>query len=757
MTFCRHALYGVATMLVAAPVYSSSPVTPRDCATVRYVLRDVPRHSIQLNPQGTYVAYLVKSPNLATNQNDIELFVHRLEAGHAIPSRELLSSPDTSSMQWEADGRHIAVLTKNANRHDVELIDVMTGRRSAIELPGRPDVAEYNITADGKSIVYATESASSLPTAIDLPRSADESAVGYRIPFSPPEKSIWPKRRIFLSRRTANGRWSKSRPIEITSPLTGAEMADIPYEAFLGLSISPDGRKLLFRYIDNSVRRPTGWDESPFVQQVLVENGFSGTPLLVMIDLDLHTTTVPMATPFPNGIAAWSADSTSFIINAQSPVGSAWEREDIRSKRLLASQGEHLFWVEVRTGTVQSVMKQNDETETLLSWNSEGDLLARTGPDRITKLRQSDGGWQAVSTIDLSPQKLSPYSDLAADDNTVVYDDQSVSIPPQLIVLHVGDRSTQVLQNLNPQFDSLTLASAKQVHWTLSDGYPLQGLLFEPPGYRPDRPYPLVISTIAYGGGFVCDSGDIHLPSFAPQPIANAGMLYLMRTYPPDWTLSGQREHYSKGYPGGVAEAAFQTEVWDSAVDKLAQDKIVDRERVGIIGFSRTGWYTEYALAHGRTPYRAATATDNVMYSLVDYWLPLAKASMQSADVIYGGPPYGTTLPSWEKYSISFNLDKIHTPLLMEEIGYGRQYDQTKIPPRGLIPYFEVFAGLSRLGTPVELYYYPNEDHQPEHPLARLASLQRNLAWYRFWLLGDPVGTTLPLPDLSVTVKARSH
>ena len=49
---------------------------------------------------------------------------------------------------------------------------------------------------------------------------------------------------------------------------------------------------------------------------------------------------------------------------------------------------------------------------------------------------------------------------------------------------------------------------------------------------------------------------------------------------------------------------------------------------------------------------------------------------------------------------------------------------------------FELFTGLNRLHRPVEFYYYPNEDHSPDHPLARLSTLQRNLDWYRFWLQG---------------------
>jgi hypothetical protein len=103
---------------------------------------------------------------------------------------------------------------------------------------------------------------------------------------------------------------------------------------------------------------------------------------------------------------------------------------------------------------------------------------------------------------------------------------------------------------------------------------------------------------------------------------------------------------------------------------------------------------------------------------------------------MYGGPPFGSTLKNWLDYSVSFNLDKFHTPLLMEQMGYGRQYSNVHEPPDTLALSFEVFVGLNRLNKPVELYYYPNEEHQMDHPQARLATLQRNLDWYRFWLQG---------------------
>lgn len=70
----------------------------------------------------------------------------------------------------------------------------------------------------------------------------------------------------------------------------------------------------------------------------------------------------------------------------------------------------------------------------------------------------------------------------------------------------------------------------------------------------------------------------------------------------------------------------------------------------------------------------------------------------------------------------------------MEALGHGMAYDDWRAAPSFLATTFEVFTGLNRLQKPVELYYYPDEDHQPDHPQARLETLQRNLDWYRFWL-----------------------
>jgi len=178
--------------------------------------------------------------------------------------------------------------------------------------------------------------------------------------------------------------------------------------------------------------------------------------------------------------------------------------------------------------------------------------------------------------------------------------------------------------------------------------------------------------------------------------------------------------------------------VWDSAVSALTAQGLIDSSKVGIIGFSRKGWYVEFILAHAKTHYRAATATDNVDYSLGEYWLYHEARLITADDAVYGGPPYGATLKNWIDYSVSFNLDKFHTPLLMEEMGGlepGVYNDRA--PPLNLAAHYEVFTGLNRLNKPVEMYFYPYEEHQMDHPQARFSSMQRNVDWYRFWLEGE--------------------
>jgi hypothetical protein len=45
-----------------------------------------------------------------------------------------------------------------------------------------------------------------------------------------------------------------------------------------------------------------------------------------------------------------------------------------------------------------------------------------------------------------------------------------------------------------------------------------------------------------------------------------------------------------------------------------------------------------------------------------------------------------------------------------------------------------VFTALHRQNKPVELFFYPKGEHELDTPFERIASLQRNVDWFRFWM-----------------------
>src|SRR6185312_8090283 len=86
-------------------------------------------------------------------------------------------------------------------------------------------------------------------------------------------------------------------------------------------------------------------------------------------------------------------------------------------------------------------------------------------------------------------------------------------------------------------------------------------------------------------------------------------------------------------------------------------------------------------------------------------------------------------LESWVRNSPEFNIDRVHTPLMVT--GSGRY---------GLLLEWEPYANLITLGRPVELVMLPAGTHVLTNPGTRLASQGGTVDRMRFWLQGieDP-------------------
>jgi len=170
-----------------------------------------------------------------------------------------------------------------------------------------------------------------------------------------------------------------------------------------------------------------------------------------------------------------------------------------------------------------------------------------------------------------------------------------------------------------------------------------------------------------------------------------------------------------------------------AAIEQLDAEGLIDSHKVGIIGFSRSGWYVLNSLLHAKKYFAAATLAECTYISYgeyiinADYFAQLGRAR-QIASAL-GSEPFGAGLQKWITDSPGFSTDKIDIPVLFEEND-----------PVALVYTWDLYAAMRLQSKPVELLYMRNGEHVLRKPMERLASQEMNVDWYDFWLNGheDP-------------------
>jgi len=165
----------------------------------------------------------------------------------------------------------------------------------------------------------------------------------------------------------------------------------------------------------------------------------------------------------------------------------------------------------------------------------------------------------------------------------------------------------------------------------------------------------------------------------------------------------------------------------ESGIAALDERGLLDKTLVGIAGFSRTSWCVDFMLTHSNFPFAAASSADSGLYNYGGYWMWNAHSIAEDSEAEMGGPPYGATFKNWLDYSPAFNAAHVSAPILME---------YTKESAFGPVAAYEFFTALHRQGKAVELFYYPEGEHELDTPWERVASLRRNVDWFRFWMQG---------------------
>jgi len=237
------------------------------------------------------------------------------------------------------------------------------------------------------------------------------------------------------------------------------------------------------------------------------------------------------------------------------------------------------------------------------------------------------------------------------------------------------------------------------------------GGLYYPVDYVPGKRYPLVIQTHYFNPRKFWIDGP-WTTAFAAQPLAAKNIM----------VLQADESFEDTNTPNEVNR---EVATFEGAIDFLDERGLINRDRVGLIGFSRTCLFVKYALTHSKYHFTAASSSDGADGGYFQY-LAYSNADpgfVQFGDGIMGAAPFGEGLQKWIERSPGFNIDKVHTPLrIVAERSFA------------LLNEWEWFASLSRLGKPVEMVLIKDGVHILERPYDRMVSQQGNVDWFVFWL-----------------------
>ncbi len=276
------------------------------------------------------------------------------------------------------------------------------------------------------------------------------------------------------------------------------------------------------------------------------------------------------------------------------------------------------------------------------------------------------------------------------------------------------------ISDANPQQNNYAWGDVELVKWTSGDGEELQGLLYKPENFNPNRKYPMLVY-------FYERSTDRMHSHHVPQPnwsiinpsycVSNDYLIFM-----PDIT------YHKVGYPGESAYSAIVTGTLAMA-DRYS---FIDKNKLGLQGQSWGGYQIAYLVT--RTNLFACAMAGAPVSNMTSAYGGIRWGSGMSRMFQYehtqsriGGTLWNSTLQYIENSPIFF-APKIETPLLMMHNDHD-----------GAVPWYqgiELFVAMRRLQKPCWMLSYNDEDHNLKKRPNRIDLSIRTMQFFDFYLKG---------------------
>ena len=629
--------------------------------------------SPKLSPDGKRVVYEVQKANWEDNAFDRNLWIVDVATGesHALTS----AKKSSTNAAWSPDGKWIAFISDRPG----QIKDTPEGKKQL-----------YVISADGGEAQQITKTENDV-------NAFDWAPDSRRIAFSmsdPEPKTLKDRKEKYGEYSVVHSDYQMAHLWLIDLPDNSANAAPEAKRLTEGdafsvgsFAWSPDGTRIAFSAQKDS-DLISSFSEDIYVVKIADKS------VKKIVD-----------TPGPDTNPKWSPDGKKIAF------------ETAAGAKFFYYTNVKIAVVPAEGGTPQILTEAFDEDPGLVGWGPDGIYFAAE-QKTYAHLFRLNPATKAIEKLS-APDHLSSFSfSFSQDYKVAAYRAALENQYAEIYSSKVAPWEGKKLTAMGDQLKGFTLARREVISWKSADGTTIEGVVYKPANFDPNKKYPLLV--VIHGG-----------PTGVDQPIVNADRYYPTERFVAKGALV-LRPNYrgSAGYGEkfralnvrnlGVGDYADVI----SGVDALIAKGWVDKDRVGSMGWSQGGYISAFITASSdrfKAVSVGAGISDWMTYYANTDITPFTRQYLHATP--WDDPEiYKKTSP------ISY-IAKARTPTLIQ---HGENDRRVPIPNA-----YELRQALEDRGVPVKMVVYKGFGHGITKPKQQRAVMEENEKWFAQYIWGE--------------------
>ncbi|MGM7683801.1 S9 family peptidase [Cytobacillus sp. Hm23] len=367
---------------------------------------------------------------------------------------------------------------------------------------------------------------------------------------------------------------------------------------------------------------------------------------------------------------------------------------------------------DINNGELIQPLTDNDSTVIPLRWTAKGILIR--WQDRTNYLI---GLLSENGTVEMLSEKIDSFimeASITRDGNHISY---NKAITNENFEIYLDDKK---ITNENSFFIGKLKSNREIISWQSSDGLEIEGVLSTPVEFDVNKKYPLLV--VIHGGpawaSFPIFS-DCFNEKYPIEQFIEKGFIVLEPNYRGS---SGYGNEFLKANYRKLGIGDYDDVI--SGVDTLIDKGIVDKDKVGVMGWSNGGYISAFCSTFS-SRFKAISVGGGITNWNTQY---------VNTDIPYfcrmylGSNPWNDP-EIYTKASPMTYTKSACTPTLIQ---HGELDERVPTPNA-----YELYQGLREMEVDTELIIFKGMAYSSDQPGIHMAIMKQNLMWFSHYILGE--------------------